>query len=260
MLTEIFGLEGKVALVTGAGRGLGREAAIGLAEAGADVALLSRSKAELESTAKAVEAVGRRAAVLPVDLNDFELMPGVVDGVVRQLGRLDILVNNAAYIVKESLDEVNWDSWDRQVNVNLKSPFALCRAAVKPMTAQGGGKIINVTSLAAILGTHNYAVYAMVKAGLSVFTKTLAVELARAGINIQANCIGPGKFDTHRDDGDRRKRSGKELERLLSLIPMGRGARPSEVKGAVIFLASDASSYLTGHDLYLDGGWLAEGA
>ena len=258
MLEDIFGLTGKVALITGAGRGLGRTAAIGLAEAGADVALLSRSRAELEETAEAIRKLGRRALVIPADLSEIETLPAVVDTVIREFGRLDILVNNAAAIVRDRVVDVKWKDYDFQMDVNAKATFALSKAAVPHMIAQGSGKIINVTACAAEIGFAMFPVYAMSKAAISLFTKSLAMDLARQGHDIQANCIGPGAFTTHMNAVEGAADSSFDRE-VLAHVPMNRKARPEELKGTFIYLASKASSYLTGQDIYVDGGWLGSG-
>jgi len=259
MLQDLFGLAGKVSLVTGAGRGLGREAALALAAAGSDVALVGRTPSELDSAARAIEALGRRALVLVADLADFEHAPSLVERTVADLGRIDVLLNNASVIARETVAETSWDNYDWQMNVNLKATIALSRAAVPHMAQVGGGKIISVTSLAAMLGTGHYSAYCVSKAGVSLFSKSLAIELARDGIDIQVNCIGPGMFATEMN------RTANEIDPafeqfVLSKIPMKRPADPEEIRGLVLFLAGKASSYVTGQDIYIDGGWLANGA
>jgi len=255
-LEDLFGLTGQVSLVTGAGRGLGRAAAIGLAEAGSDLVIVSRNVAELEELKHEIETLGRQALVLPADLADYRNVERLISPIMEEYGRLDILLNNAAIIHRESLDEISWDSFDSQMAVNMKAPFALCRAAVAQMKKQGRGKIINVTSVGATRGADHFSVYSMCKAGLSIFTRSLAVELARAGVNIQANCIGPGSFDTPMNQNAGQKNS-EHFKRLMSIIPMGRNGHPDEFKGLVVFLAGNGSNYITGQDIYIDGGALA---
>jgi 2-deoxy-D-gluconate 3-dehydrogenase len=258
MLNDLFGLTGKAALVTGAGRGLGRVAAIGFAEAGADVALLSRSEGELDETAQAIRKLGRQALVIPVDLKDTAALPAVIEDVVRAFGRLDILVNNAAAIVRDHVVDVKWPDYDLQMDVNVRATFALCQAAVPHMIARKSGKIINVTALAAVIGFAVFPVYAMSKAAISLFTKSLAMDLAKQGHNIQANCIGPGAFATHMNAVE--GTADNQFDRqVLAQVPMNRKAQPEELKGTFIYLASKASSYLTGQDIYVDGGWLGSG-
>lgn len=258
MLDDIFGLSGKVGLVTGAGRGLGRTAAIGFAEAGADLALLSRTRGELEETAQAIRKLGRRALVIPADLGEIEALPAVIDTVIKEFGRLDILVNNAGVIVRDHVVDVKWKDYDFQMDVNAKATFALCRAAVPQMIAQKSGKIINVTACAAVIGFAMFPVYAMSKAAISLFTKSLAMDLAKQGHDIQANCIGPGAFATHMNTVEAEADNQFDRE-VLAHVPMNRKARPEELKGTFIYLASKASSYLTGQDIYVDGGWLGSG-
>jgi 2-deoxy-D-gluconate 3-dehydrogenase len=259
MLDDLFGLRGKTALVTGAGRGLGRVAAIGFAEVGADVALLSRSNGELEEVAHEIRKLGRRALIIPADLSKTNALPQVVETVVTELGRLDILVNNAAAIARDHTVDVKWADYDIQMDVNVKAMFALCQAAVPHMIAQKSGKIINVTALAAVVGFATFPVYAMSKAAISLFTKSLAMDLAKQGHDIQANCIGPGAFATHMNAVEGAADSQFDRE-ILAHVPMNRKARPEELKGTFIYLASKASSYLTGQDIYVDGGWLGSGA
>jgi len=258
MLQDIFGLNDKVALVTGAGRGLGRTAAIGFAEAGADVAVLSRSRNELEETARAIRNLGRRALVVPADLSEIESLPDVADTVFKEFGRLDILVNNAAAIVRDHTVDVKWEDYDYQMDVNAKATFALSRAAVPHMIARNSGKIINVTACAAEIGFAVFPVYAMTKAAISLFTKSFALDLARQGYDIQVNCIGPGSFDTHMNQVEGAADDSFDSE-ILARVAMNRKAHPDELKGTFIYLASKASSYLTGQDIYVDGGWLSSG-
>lgn len=253
MLKDLFGLEGKVSLVTGAGRGIGKAAALGLAEAGSQVALVSRSRNELEEVARGIEKLGRKALVLPADLSRFETIPGLVDRAVEEFGRLDVLVNNAGTNRKRPTVEVPWEDFDAIIGLNLKAAFILSQAAIKQMLKQGGGKIINVTSMTAAIGIPTSAVYCSSKGGLQQLTKSLAVELAKS--NIQVNAIAPGMIETELAKPILAR--PEFLNWVMPKIPMGRLGQPDDLKGAFIFLASSASNYITGHTLFVDGGWLA---
>jgi NAD(P)-dependent dehydrogenase (short-subunit alcohol dehydrogenase family) len=252
-LEVMFGLKGKVALVTGAGRGLGREAALALAAAGADVALVSRNREELEGVASDIRGMGCRALPLVVDLADWTASEEIIARVIEHLGRVDILVNNAAVIVRDKFEDVTWGDMDLQIAVNLKTPFALCKAALPHMKDRGTGKIINVTSVGGSRGAAEYSVYSTCKGGLSLMTKSLAVELARDGFNIQANCIAPGSLLTPMNRAAGEADPG-HFDFLRSIIPMRRSGEPGEIRGLVVFLASAATSYITGQDFFIDGG------
>jgi NAD(P)-dependent dehydrogenase (short-subunit alcohol dehydrogenase family) len=256
MLQELFGLTGRVALVTGAGRGIGREVAIGFAGAGADVALASRTAGELEEVATIIRGFGRRALCLPADMSDVSALPTLVDRTVEVLGRIDILVNNAGIALRDPVAEARLEDFDYMVNVNLKSILVLSQTAIKYMKAQGAGKIINVTSLCAELADIGSGVYGMTKGGLKLLTKAFGVELARDGVNIQVNCIGPGAFATSQWK-EIMKHEPHHEPLLLAKIPAGRVGDPREIVGAFIYLASAASSYITGQTIYVDGGWLS---
>ncbi|HWP46744.1 MAG TPA: glucose 1-dehydrogenase [Candidatus Limnocylindrales bacterium] len=253
MLEDLFGLEGKVSLVTGAGRGIGKAAAIGLAEAGSQVVLVSRSRNELEEVAREVRNLGRKALVLPADLLQFDKIPELVTRTVEEFGRLDILVNNAGTNLKRPTVEVPWEDFDKIIGLNLKAAFILSQAAIKHMLKQGSGKIINVTSMTAAIGIPTSAIYCSSKGGLQQLTKSLAVELAPK--NIQVNAIAPGMIETELAKPILARPEFRNW--VMPKIPMGRLGVPDDLKGAFIFLASPASNYVTGHTLFVDGGWLA---
>ncbi len=256
MLRDLFGLVGKTCLITGASRGIGRAVALGYARAGADVAIAARNEAELRELAGEIEALGRRALVLPADIAKLSALPLLVEETVRHFGGLDVLVNNAGIAVRGMLENASADDFDYMVNVNLKSVFLLCQAAIPYMKRQGGGKIINVTSLTAIIADPGSGIYGMTKGGLAQLSRGFAVELAREKSNIQVNCIGPGPHATTQWKEIMRTEPGVETL-LLAKVPMGRVAEPEEIVGAFIFLASNASNFMTGQTMYMDGGWLA---
>jgi len=249
----LFDLTGKVALVTGGGRGLGRGIAFALAQAGADVAVTSRTKSQLEETAKAIEALGRRAFAVTCDVTQPESIEKTVEAVLDRFGRLDILVNAAGVNERMPSLEVTPELWDLIVDTNLKGTFFCCQAAAKVMKEQGGGKIINIGSLASEIGLPRRVPYTAAKSGVLGLTKALAVEWA--SYNICVNAIGPGYYRTEMTEP---LFADKEwTKKLLARIPMKRAGLPEDLAGAVIFLASKASDYITGQIIYVDGGFLA---
>jgi NAD(P)-dependent dehydrogenase (short-subunit alcohol dehydrogenase family) len=254
MSTELFSLTGKVALVTGASRGIGRAIAWGLARAGADLAVAARSESELESLAKDIEAAGRRTATLPTDVTDRAQIEAMVARTVDELGSLDILVNNAGGTrFKSPLLGLRPDGWDKVLRLNLDSAFHATQVAARHMVEAGGGSIIQMASVAGIQGSEQLSMYSAAKGGLRLFTRAVARELAASGVRV--NSIAPGWVAT---DLNANLRDSEESDRLIkSSIPMGRWGRAEEVVGAAIYLASDASSFVTGATIVIDGGQTA---
>lgn len=252
MILDLFKLDGKTALVTGAGRGLGQAMAVALAEAGADVAGLD--VIPLDETAAQVQALGRR--FLPVSANLLEAhaddMAKVVDQIVAGLGRLDILVNNAGIIRRAPVLEFSEKDWDDVMAINLKAVFLLSQAAGKVMVAQGGGKIINIASMLSFQGGIRVPSYTASKSGVAGLTRLFANELAAKGLNI--NAIAPGYMAT--DNTAPLRADAERAPVILDRIPAGRWGEPSDLMGAVVFLASAASDYLNGAIVPVDGGWL----
>jgi 2-deoxy-D-gluconate 3-dehydrogenase len=250
----LFNLDGKVALVTGAAQGLGAALALGLAEAGADIAVLDRQPAD--ACVEAVRAAGRRAVALSHDLAGTtpESAAGIVGACIRELGRLDILVNNAGIIRRAPAIEVSAADWSAVLDVNLSSVFTLCQAAARHFAAASQpGKIINIASMLSFQGGVLVPAYAAAKSGVAGLTRALANEWAPLGINV--NAIAPGYFATEVTAGIR---AGHEREAaVLARIPAGRWGAPDDLAGAAIFLASEASRYVHGVVLPVDGGWLA---
>jgi 2-deoxy-D-gluconate 3-dehydrogenase len=247
----LFDLAGRVAIVTGANTGIGQGLAIALAEAGADVALVGRTPAE--ETAQKVRSAGRRAAIVGADLSTIAPLQEVVDRTVQELGGLDILVNNAGTIRRADALEFSEEDWDAVVDTNLKSVFFLCQAAARHMVSQGKGKIINIASMLSFQGGIRVPSYTASKSGIAGLTKLLANEWAAKGINV--NAIAPGYIATSNTAA--LQADEVRNRQILERIPAGRWGQPSDLAGAAIFLASDASDYVQGHVLAVDGGWLA---
>jgi NAD(P)-dependent dehydrogenase (short-subunit alcohol dehydrogenase family) len=243
-------LAGKVAVVTGASRGLGRAIAVALAEAGADVALAARSKPDLEETARLVERAGRRAVAVPTDVAQYAEVETLIARARGELGRLDVLVNNSGVaIVKPLVDWAPWE-WRKLVDVNLLGVMNVCRTAAPYLIAQRAGKVINVASMLAASGLPGYTIYSATKGGIVAFTRALGVEWARH--NVQVNCIAPGWFDTQMSAAA--WQDAKATERLLRDVPARRVGRPEEIGPLAVYLASSASDFMTGQTIYLDGG------
>jgi 2-deoxy-D-gluconate 3-dehydrogenase len=244
------GLTGRVALVTGASRGIGRALALALAEAGAHVACAARSTAALGETTAAVEATGRRAVAVTADVTSAEDVERMVGQAVAELGRLDILVNNAGAVFGKATEKVSAAEWRALLEVDLTGAFLCAQAAGRRMIAQRSGRIINVGSIFGELGTRGFAAYAAAKAGLHALTRSLAYEWARYGITV--NCVAPGYIRT--DFNRAVLEDPKTRAEILSRIPLGRVGEAEEVGPLVVYLASDASAFMTGQVIFLDGG------
>jgi 2-deoxy-D-gluconate 3-dehydrogenase len=250
-MTNPFDLTGKVALVTGANTGIGQAIALALAEAGADVALAGRSRAD--ETAARVEQAGRRALTIDADLSTIAPVADVVDQTIAGLGGLDILVNNAGIIRRADAVDYSEADWDAVIDTNLKSLFFLCQAAGRHMIAQGKGKIINIASLLSFQGGIRVPGYTAAKSGVAGLTKLLANEWAAKGLNV--NAIAPGYIATANTEALRADETRNR--QIIERIPAGRWGDPADLGGPAVFLASAASDYLNGHILAVDGGWLA---
>jgi NAD(P)-dependent dehydrogenase (short-subunit alcohol dehydrogenase family) len=243
-------LADRVAVVTGASRGLGRAIAAALADAGADVALAGRSKPDLEETARLVARAGRRALVAPTDVASYAEVEALVARTLGELGRLDVVVNNAGVARVAPLAETTSEDWRVMVDVNLTGVFNGCRAAAPHLIAQKAGKVINVASVLGQVGLPGYTIYAATKGGVIALTRTLGVEWARHGI--QVNAIAPGWFAT--DMTDAAFADPRINERLTRDVPMRRIGRPEEIGPLAVYLASSASDFMTGQTIFLDGG------
>ena len=252
MILDAFKLEGKVALVTGAGQGLGQGMSLALAEAGADIAGLDRGASQ--ETGKAVQALGRRYHEIICDLKtaSAEDLNKIVAEIVAKLGHLDILVNNAGIIRRTPALEFSETDWDDVMQINLRAAFFLCQAAARAMVPNGQGKIINIASMLSFQGGILVPSYTAAKSGIAGITRALANEWAKHGINV--NAIAPGYMAT--DNTAPLRADPNRSQAILERIPAGRWGTPADLGGAVVFLASEASSYMQGAIIPVDGGWL----
>ncbi len=251
MSRNIFSLEGKTALVTGANTGLGQGIALSLAEAGADIAAAGIVAAE--ETGEKVRALGRRFIDINANLMTVEPIDRIISETLSGLGGLDILVNNAGMIRREDSVDFSEKDWDDVMNVNIKSAFFMCQAAGRHMIANGGGKIINIASMLSFQGGIRVPSYTASKSAIAGITKLLANEWAAKGINV--NAIAPGYMAT--DNTMQLRADEQRSAEILGRIPAGRWGEPSDVGGTAVFLASVAANYLHGAIVPVDGGWLA---
>jgi 2-deoxy-D-gluconate 3-dehydrogenase len=251
-VSELFDLNGSVAMVTGAATGIGQAAALALAEAGADVAVLGHSH-DPDETRQAIEAAGRRSLSFQGNLSEPEFRNQVVNELLERWGRIDILVNNAGTIARAPAADFSEADWDRVVELNLTTVFRLCQRVGRLMIERKRGKIINIASLLCFSGGITVPAYAASKGGVAQITKALANEWARFNVNV--NAIAPGYILTKltRSLYEDPVRSRQINDR----IPAGRWGDPADLKGAFVFLASRASDYVHGHVLVVDGGWMA---
>jgi NAD(P)-dependent dehydrogenase (short-subunit alcohol dehydrogenase family) len=251
MSTTLFDLTGKVALVTGASKGLGKAMAVGLARAGASLALCARSREGLLATKAAVEAEGVRAEVFEMDVLRAESVRTAVAQAIGAFGHLDVLLNNAGVNVRKPTLELSEEEWDLVVGTNLKGYFLVAQAVGAHMVARKKGKVINVSSIFGAVGMNNQLAYASSKGGVGMMTKVMAIEWAKDGVNV--NAIAPTYFETPlvaalRNDPER-------FRFINERTPMGRWGQPEELEGTIVWLASHASDFVTGQTIFVDGGW-----
>ena len=252
MILEQFKLDGKVAIVTGAAQGLGQGIAAGVAEAGADVALVDIL--DMTETRKQIESLGRRCVAIEANLMNTNCIPTIVDTTVTELGGIDILFNNAGIIRRAPITEFTEKDWDDVMNINIRTLFFLSQAVGKVMIAQGrGGKIINTASMLSFQGGILVPSYTASKSAVMGLTRLLANELGAHGINV--NAIAPGYMATENTKALREDPARNRA--ILDRIPAGRWGTPQDLQGAAVFLASGASQYIQGYTIAVDGGWLA---
>jgi 2-dehydro-3-deoxy-D-gluconate 5-dehydrogenase len=249
---DFFSLSGKVAIVTGANKGLGQGYAVALAKAGADLFVVSRS-GDWEETGKLIEETGRRVEFFQADLSNREAVKQIAAECLKVYGKIDILVNNAGTILRAPLLEYKEEDWDTVMEINLNSLYLLSQEVAKVMVEQKSGKIINIASMLSFQGGKFVPPYTASKHAVAGLTKAFANELAEH--NIQINAIAPGYIATANTAPIRADE--KRNAEILSRIPAGRWADPSDLMGVLVFLSSRASDYMNGHILAIDGGWLA---
>jgi len=247
-------LDGKLALVTGASKGLGKAVALALAEAGARLVLVSRNQDLLARTAEEIRSKGGAADVIAADVSDEPQVKAMEKEFVKRFGRLQILVNNAGMNLRKPMTSFTLEDWNQVLETNLTSAFLVCRAMVPRMKGQGYGRIINMTSMMSHVALPDRTAYAASKAGLLGFTRALALELASEGITV--NGISPGPCAT--EINKPLLESPELTEFFLSRIPVGRWGRPEEVAGLAAYLCLDQAAFITGTDVVIDGGWSAQ--
>ena len=253
MALEIFSLKGKSGIVTGGGSGIGKAIAKGLVQAGAEAVIAGRHLERLETAAKEIRSLGGPAVPIQTDISKMEDIRHLVDQAVKTFGKIDFLFNNAGAIRRGPSEDFTEKDWDEVVTANLRGPFFLAQAVARVMIAQKRkGKIINTSSLMAVQGGRGVPAYAASKGGLAQVTKSMANDWAK--YNILVNAIGPGWVKTELTEALQQDK--ERYSQILGRIPLGRWADPEDLVGAAVFLASDASDYITGQTVFVDGGWL----
>jgi NAD(P)-dependent dehydrogenase (short-subunit alcohol dehydrogenase family) len=243
-------LDGRAAIVVGAGKGLGRAIAIGLSEAGAAVLLVSRTRTDLETVAAEIRAHGRQAEIAVADVTQTDQIEAVVDGCLSTFGSLDVLVNSAGGSARKPALDVTDADWDALINVNLTAVFKACRSVGRRMVAQRSGAIINIASAAGLRGRPSNAPYSAAKAGVINLSRALAMEWAPHGVRV--NILAPGRFLTPLTAAE--MSVPEKYAQFVRQVPIGRIGRPEELKEIAVWLASDASSFVTGSTITIDGG------
>jgi gluconate 5-dehydrogenase len=264
-VTELLSLRGRTAVVTGGGTGIGRVFALALAEAGADVVVAGRRRAPCEATAQAVADLGRRALVTPADVTDEAQVRRMIDRTLADLGPIDVLVNNAATSRRGAISALPIERWREVMETNVAGAFLCSRAVLPHMEERRYGRIVNIASVYGVVGregrlyaaegsdAHQSTAYSVSKGALLQLTRDLAVNYGAAGITV--NAISPGMFG--RLDEPQRGLAGETRSALAARTPLGRLGESDDLKGAIVFLASNAAAFVTGHNLIVDGGWTA---
>ena len=253
MILDKFRLDGKIALVTGASGGLGQAIAVALAEAGAGVMCHSRSDTGADETVAAISRSGRTARSVSGDMSEKSVPKRIVEATIDELGGIDILINNAGMIRRAPAVDFSEDDWSTVIEVNLSSVFRMSQAAGRHMIEKGSGKIISIASLLSFQGGITVPAYTASKSGVAGLTRALANEWAKHNINV--NAIAPGYMSTNNTTALRADETRNR--QILERIPAGRWGQPDDLDGAAVFLSSEASRYLHGHMLVVDGGWMA---
>lgn len=252
----MFDLKGKVALITGARRGMGRSHALVLASQGAKVAVTDINQEECQFVADEIQSKGGEALALKLDVTSNKEVDSAFDQTVKKFGKLDILVNNAGIFAPKPALELSEEEWDKTIDINLKGQFLCTQRAAKEMAKNRRGRIINIASVASGqvgVGFAGGVHYTASKGGIIAMTETLAIELAPLGITV--NAIGPGAIDTPMVQASQMPKEA--MDAMLSRVPLKRIGKPEEISAVVVFLASDEASYVTGATFFVDGGWLA---
>ena len=250
MPENLFDLTGKVAIVTGASRGLGQYFARALARAGADLVVTSRTRDSLAPFVAEIELLGRRAVPLELDVRDVDSIRKMADDAEAAYGRIDVLVNNAGCNVRKPAVEVTWDDWNLVLDTNLRGTFFVAQAVAKKMIPQGAGRIINIGSVTCVAGYAGLGPYCASRGGVKQLTMSLADDWGPLGITV--NCLAPGWFKTAQNQA--LYEDPEWVQYLCDRIPLKRPGQPRDLDGAIVFLASDASEYVTGQTLLVDGG------
>jgi gluconate 5-dehydrogenase len=249
-MSNLFDLSGKVALVTGASRGLGQQFARALAGAGADIAITSRTRDSLDSFAEEIRVLGRRVAAVELDLRDQASIEAAVASVIDQLGHIDVLVNNAGCNIRKRGVDVTWEDWNTVLDTNLRGTFFVAQAVAKHMIERRSGRIVNIGSVTSVAGYAGLGPYGASRGGVKQLTMSLAHDWGEYGITV--NCLAPGWFKTQQNRVMYEDASW--VEYLCERIPLGRPGAPGDLDGALLLLASDAGRYITGQTLLVDGG------